>query len=56
MSLGYQTCPRCGGERYAHLAGPLFIVCRKCKGTGERPRIAYRIYNLLRHGAAREEY
>ena len=53
----YVTCSRCGGDGYAPLFGPLFIRCRKCGGTGERQRAAYRIFSMLRHGAAaREDY
>jgi hypothetical protein len=52
VNLSYVTCPRCGGDGYAPLFGPLFIRCRKCGGTGERPRVAYRILQALRHGAA----
>lgn len=52
QSCAYVTCDRCGGTGFAPLLGPLFIRCRKCKGTGERPRAAYRIWNMLRHGAA----
>jgi DnaJ-class molecular chaperone len=55
VNFAYQTCPRCNGERYQPFIGPLFIVCRKCKGTGERQRAAFRIFNLLRHGAAAGE-
>lgn len=55
MSIAYVTCERCGGDGYAPLFGPLFIRCRKCGGTGERKRTAYRIFNMLRHGAAAGE-
>ena len=57
VSLGYQTCPKCGGDGYRHLIGRLYLhPCRSCKGTGERPRIANRIWTALRHGATRGEY
>lgn len=57
MSIGYITCERCGGDGYAPLFGPLFIRCRRCRGTGERQRTAFRIFNMLRHGAgSREDY
>jgi DnaJ-class molecular chaperone len=51
----YVTCERCGGDGYAPLFGPLYIRCRKCGGTGERQRAAYRIFNMLRHGATSPE-
>ncbi len=49
---------RCGGDGYQHLFGAIYrYPCRACKGSGERPRIAYRIWTVLRHGAAaREDY
>jgi hypothetical protein len=56
--FAYQTCDRCGGDGYQHLFGAIYrYPCRACKGVGERPRVAYRIWTMLRHGAAaREDY
>lgn len=56
--FAYQTCDRCGGDGYQHLWGQIYrYPCRACKGSGERPRVAYRIWTMLRHGAAaREDY
>lgn len=52
QGYAYITCDRCGGDGYAHLFGRLYLYpCRGCKGTGERPRAAYRIFQMLRHGA-----
>jgi DnaJ-class molecular chaperone len=52
VSLLKDICPRCEGDGYQHLFGRFYLYpCRSCKGTGERPRIAYRIFRALRHGA-----
>jgi hypothetical protein len=58
VNLAYITCARCEGDGYQHLLGPFYRwPCRACGGSGERPRIAYRIWTVLRHGAApREDY
>ncbi|MGO8957211.1 MAG: hypothetical protein ACLQFR_07570 [Streptosporangiaceae bacterium] len=54
----YITCEKCEGDGYANLFGPFYrYPCRACAGTGERPRVAWRIWQALRHGAApREDY
>jgi DnaJ-class molecular chaperone len=58
VNLAYQVCSRCEGDGYQHLFGAIYrYPCKACNGTGERPRITYRIFQALRHGAAiREDY
>ena len=56
MTGMYLTCPRCEGSGYQHLFGPLYrFPCRACDGTGEKPRLAWRIFQAIRHGAAPRE-
>ena len=48
----YVTCPRCEGDGYQHLFGPLYLwPCRGCHGTGQRERTLTRIWRAVRHGA-----
>ena len=53
----YITCDRCDGRGFAPLGFlALFRQCRACGGTGQRVRTSIRVWRMLRHGSARQEY
>jgi hypothetical protein len=53
VSIGYDTCDRCGGTGYRPVPFTRSLYCfpcRGCKGSGLRERLITRVWRLLRHG------
>lgn len=55
MFTATRECPNCGGTGFRPLFGPLYIQCRRCRGTGQMVKLSARLIHRLRFGAG-EDY
>jgi DnaJ-class molecular chaperone len=47
-------CPKCGGSGFRSVAGPFYIHCRPCRGTGQQVKLRARIWWRIKYGSSQE--